>query len=289
MKLGAYADYDSRKVALAESALFTIWPNLEPWHDDLVLVGGLVPRYICGDTSTPRPLPRPVTLDADIGIALGASASGMSSIQFALLEKGFHKATSPEGLIRYEKEVGDYSVPVDFLTDAPPHTQGSATVDDIVASVVPGINRALATARTVRVTGADLAGDHQTATLRVCEVGPFLALKLRAFLHREQPKDAFDILYTLLHYARCPAAAFSAFAEEIRAENSACPDALLCLQRHFDSEASLGPSKAAQFFPGPVTPSESADIRFQRLQIQQEMVNAARLLKAGLSSPGGHR
>ena len=83
MKLGAYADYDSRKVALAESALFTIWPNLEPWHDDLVLVGGLVPRYICGDTSTPRPLPRPVTLDADIGIALGASASGMSSMRFS--------------------------------------------------------------------------------------------------------------------------------------------------------------------------------------------------------------
>jgi hypothetical protein len=30
-------------------------------------------------------------------------------------------------------------------------------------------------------------------------------------------------------------------------------------------------------------------IRFQRLQIQLEMVNAARLLKAGLSSPGGHQ
>ena len=30
-------------------------------------------------------------------------------------------------------------------------------------------------------------------------------------------------------------------------------------------------------------------IRFQRLQIQQEMVNAARLLKAGLSSTGGHQ
>ena len=169
MKLGAYADYDSRRVAFAESALFAIWPNLEPWYDDLVLVGGLVPRYICGDTSVPRPLPRPVTVDADIGIALGASAGGMSSLQFALLEKGFHKATSPEGLIRYEKKVDDYSVPVDFLTDAPPHTQGSATVDDIVASVLPGINRALATARTVRVTGTDLAGDHQMSVRTLIE------------------------------------------------------------------------------------------------------------------------
>jgi hypothetical protein len=286
MKLEAYADYDFRKVALVESVLFTIWPNLEPWHDDLVLVGGLVPCFICGDTSTPRPLPRPVTLDADIGIALGASGGGMSSLQFALLDKGFQKTISPEGLIRYEKKIGDYSVPVDFLTDAPPHTRGSATVDDIVASVLPGINRALATARSVKVAGADLAGNCQTATLRVCEIGPFLALKLRAFLYREQPKDAFDILYTLLHYDRGPTAAATAFAEEARAQNTACPDALLCLQRHFDSEASLGPSKAAQFFPGPVTRSESADLRFQRLQIQQEMVNAARLLKAGLSGKG---
>jgi hypothetical protein len=288
MKPGAYADYDSGKVALAESALFTIWPNLEPWYDDLVLVGGLVPRYICGDTSVPRLLPRPVTLDADIGIALGASAGGMSSLQFALLEKGFYKATSPEGLIRYEKKVGDYSVPVDFLTDAPPHTQGSATVDDIVASILPGINRALATARTLKVTGTDLAGNRQTATLRVCEVGPFLALKFRAFLHREQPKDAFDILYTLLHYDRGSTAAVAAFAEEIRPQNTAWPDALLCLQRHFESEASLGPSKAAQFFPGPAASSEPADLRFQRLQIQQEMLNAGRLLKAALPGGGGH-
>ena len=83
-----------------------------------MLVGGLVPRYICGDISAPRLLPRPVTIDADMGIALGASAGGMSILQFALLEKDFRKTTSPEGLIRYEKKIGDYSVPVDFLTDA---------------------------------------------------------------------------------------------------------------------------------------------------------------------------
>ena len=189
----------------------------------------------------------------------------------------------------YEKKVGDYSVPVDFLTDAPPHTQGTPTVDDIVASVLPGINRALLTARTMKVTASDLAGTSTTATLRVCEVGPFLALKLRAFLHRQQAKDAFDILYTLLHYDRGTAAALAAFAEELRAQNTVCPDALLCLQRHFDSEASLGPAKAAQFFPGPATPNEPADIRFQRLQIQQEMVNAAGLLIAGVSGHGGRQ
>jgi len=284
MKLGAYTEYDSQKVGLAECALFTIWPNLEAWHDDLVLVGGLVPRYICGDVSSARLLPRPVTLDADMGIALGASAGGMSSLQFAMLEKGFHKTTSPEGLIRYEKRIGDYSVPVDFLTESPPHTHGTAVVDDIVASVLPGIDRALKTARTVTVTGKDLADNPQIATVRVCEVGPFLAMKLRAFIQREEGKDAFDILYTLLHYDRGTAAAVAAFVEETRAGNAACPDALRCLEKHFQSEASLAPTKAARFFPGPVTPNEPAGIGFQRLQIQQEMVNAAGLLKAALAA-----
>jgi hypothetical protein len=284
MKLGTYAEYDSRKVGLAESALFSIWPNIEPWHADLVLVGGLVPRYICGDLSVPRALPRPVTLDADMGIALGASARGMSSMQFALIEKGFHKTTSPEGLIRYEKQIGDYSVPVDFLTEAPPNTRGSVIVDDIVASVLPGINRALRTARTVTITGQDLAGIRQTARVRVCEVGPFLAMKLRAFMQREEAKDVFDILYTLLHYDQGTAAAIAAFIEEIRAQNAACPDALRCLEKHFHSEVSLGPTKAGEFFPGPAAPNEPADLRFQRLQIQQEMVNAARRLKAALSA-----
>jgi len=284
MKLGSYTEYDSRKVGLAESALLTIWPNLEPWHEDLVLVGGLVPRYICGDVSAPRLLPRPVTIDADMGIALGASAGGMSSMQFALLEKDFHKTTSPEGLIRYQKKIGDYFVPIDFLTDAPPNTRGSVIVDDIVASVLPGINRALKTARTMTVTGLDLAGKPQTAVVRVCEVGPFLAMKLRAFFDREEGKDAFDILYALLHYDRGTNAAVAAFGEELRAGNPACPDALRCLEKHFNSETSLAPTKAAQFFPGPVKPNEPGDIRIQRLQIQQEMVNAAHLLKKAIPS-----
>jgi len=110
-------------------------------------------------------------------------------------------------------------------------------------------------------------------------------MKLRAFLHREAGKDAFDILYTLLHYDRGTAAAIDAFGAETRAENAACPDALRCLAKHFHSEASLGPTRAAEFFPGPVTSNEPADFRFQRLQIQQEMVNAARLLKAALPAP----
>ena len=60
-------------------------------------------------------------------------------------------------------------------------------------------------------------------------MGPFLALKLRAFADRQQPKDAFDILYTILHYDGGTDAAIVAFAEEVRLGNPACPDALRTL------------------------------------------------------------
>jgi len=122
MKHGVYSDYDPAQSGLAESALITLWPSLEPWYDDLVLVGGLVPRYICAHTSAPGSLPRPVTLDADLGIALAASAGGMASLRFALMDQGFQKSATAEGLIRYEKKTADCSIPVDFLTESPPHT-----------------------------------------------------------------------------------------------------------------------------------------------------------------------
>lgn len=283
MKYQIYREYDPSRVAVAESALFTIWPILEPWYDDVVVVGGLVPRFLCGDISASRPLPRPVTIDADVGIALGASAGGMSSLQFALKDAGFHRSTSPEGLIRYAKQVGDYNVPLDFLTEYPPNTKGTATVDDIVASILPGINRALATARQIKVAGVDLYGaTKENLPVRVCEAGPFLAMKLRAFADRQAPKDAFDILYTLLHYDQGTKAAVAAFAEEVRVGNPACTDAVSCLNRHFHDEQSSAPVRAASFVLGQAVPGEPRDIRTRRLQIQQDTVDAGALLRKAI-------
>jgi hypothetical protein len=52
----------------------------------------------------------------------------------------------------------------------------------------------------VSINVVDLQGAKQELTVRVCEAGPFLAMNFRGFAWRLAPKDAFDILYTLLHY-----------------------------------------------------------------------------------------
>ena len=46
-----YHDYDPRRIDLAESALLTIWGCLGDLHEHLVLVGGLVPKYLCGEAT----------------------------------------------------------------------------------------------------------------------------------------------------------------------------------------------------------------------------------------------
>jgi hypothetical protein len=45
-KHGTFADYPPRGLAAAESALLTIWPTLNRYHDELVLVGDLTVHYL---------------------------------------------------------------------------------------------------------------------------------------------------------------------------------------------------------------------------------------------------
>lgn len=276
MKYETFSAYDPRHTALAESAFLTLWSTLGQWHSELVLVGGLVPKYLCGDLTQNRDLPRPATLDVDLGIALAADSGQYGNLSWELQGQGFK--TSTKHPARLEKIVGDFPIYVDFLVEYPPRTSGTAQVEDITASIMPGVDRALATARNIEVTGIDLHGAQQRLHARVCEVGPFLALKLRAFCDRQQPKDAFDILYTLRHYDCGTSAAVIAFANEVCVGNPACPDALRSLKDHFADENAPGPVKASHFVLGQTQPSESEDTRFLRNRIRQDTVDAARLL-----------
>ncbi len=279
MKYETYTAYDPHSVGLAESAFLTVWSTLSQWHDSLVLIGGHVPKYLCGEHTQQRALPRPVTLDVDLGIALATDSGQYGNLLWELQGQGFKP--SPAHPSHFEKVIGGFTVPVDFLVEKPPRTSGTTQIEDITASILPGVERALATARRITVRGVDLHGARQELTARICEVGPFLVLKLRAFGDRQQPKDAFDILYTLRHYDGGKDAVIAAFTEEAKVGNPAYPDALHTLKKHFTSETAPGPVKASHFVLGDATLGESADSRFMRIRLRQDMFDAAaQLLKA---------
>ncbi len=151
MKYETYSEYDPHRSSLAESAFLSVWSGLGNWHDSLVLIGGLVPKYLCGDLSQSRVLPRPATLDVDLGIALATDSGQYSNLLWELSGQGFKPGLKHPA--RFEKVIQDVTVPVDFLVEKPPFTSGTTQVEDVTACIMPGVDRALATAREVEISG----------------------------------------------------------------------------------------------------------------------------------------
>lgn len=270
MKMDHYEDYSAEDTARSESALLTVWAVLHDLTEDLVLVGGLVPRYICRPAAEAL---QPVTMDVDLAVSLALS-SGMYDTTKTRLEKaGFDWKEN-----RFVKEIGKTKLYLDFLTDKPrEEAPDSAMVDDIPVSAVYGVDRALALYREVDVFGKDLYGGEVTEHIKVCEVGPFICLKLQAYHNRAQSKDVFDFVRAVRDYDQSPDAAVAAFRTE-SPRNLAFECALHTLKDRFADATSKGPVQYADFCAGSLMSNSAADTDFLRRQYANEAVDAARAL-----------
>ncbi|MBN9693757.1 MAG: hypothetical protein J0M24_26240 [Verrucomicrobia bacterium] len=245
-KFGSFNEYPKDSLASAEKALLTAWRSLERYHDDLVLVGGLAVHYLTKPTVAD--LPGAVTMDVDFGISLAASGDQYGTIKTDLAGLDF----KPEGN-RLVRKYDGLNLYLDFLTEDPPAVTGARMVDDVVASVIPGVNRALSCRRKVNVKGLDLYGAVQECNVAVADIGPMLVLKLNAFggpTGRRLPKDGYDVLLAVTGFVDGPAAAVEAFQAEAKAGNTGFDFAVKSLQRDFVDPGQDGPIRAAEFHPG---------------------------------------
>ncbi len=264
-KFGSFSEYPKDGLCSAEKVLLTAWRSLERYHDDLVLVGGLAVHYLTKPTVAG--LPGAVTMDVDFGISLAASGEQYGTIKSDLAGLGF----KPEGN-RLVCKRGALNIYLDFLTEEPPLLTGTRIVDDVVASVVPGMNRALSCRRMINVKGLDLYGAEQECKVAVADIGPMLVLKLNAFggpTGRRLPKDAYDILLAVTGFVDGPAAAIAAFQAEARTGNTGYEFAVKSLRRDFSDSRQDGPIRAAEFYPGT---SGNRDL------IREDVVTVGRLL-----------
>lgn len=264
-KLATFADYPKASLPAAEAALLTVWPSLERYHSELVLVGGLAVHLLTKRNVTD--LPGAVTMDVDFGIALAASGGQYGTIRSDMAGLGF----KAEGN-RLVRELGELKLYLDFLTEDPPSTTGIRMVDDVLASVIPGINRALACRRVIIVEGRDLYGGKQKCKVAVADIGPLLVLKLNAFggpTGRRLPKDAYDVLLAVTGFVDGPQAAIAGFRAEAQAANSGYGYALETLRRDFFAYDRDGPIRAAEFRAG------SAE---DRARVRQNVVTVGQFL-----------
>jgi predicted nucleotidyltransferase len=245
-KFGTFRDYPKESLPSAEAALLTAWKSLERYHDDLVLVGGLAVHYLTRRDL--EGLPDAVTMDVDFGITLAASGGQYGTIKSDLAGLGFVSKGN-----RLVRQFGNLGLYLDFLTEDPPAMTGSRTVDDVVATVVPGLNRALRCRRMVAVRGRDLYGAEQNCRIAVADIGPLLVLKINAFggpIGRRHPKDAYDILLAVTRFVDGPEAAVTGFRAEANADNTGYPSAIKALLADFSEPNQDGPIRAAEFHSG---------------------------------------
>jgi hypothetical protein len=267
-KFGQYEEYPERGLAKAKAALLTVWPTLSRYHDDLVLVGGLA--VDCLTKAQLGGYPVAVTIDADLGISIGAGGDMFGTISSDLAGLGFARDTVNAS--RYFRNVEGVKIYLDFLTEKQGSNSGSLQVDDIIASVIPGINRALASRQEIKVSGTDLYGADKEIAVHVAGIGPLIALKVNAFggpTGRRHPKDAFDLLLLVTSYIGGASEAIRGFHEEADMSNPAYERAMECLKRDFYTVTADGPLRAAEFLRGTVDDAE---------RICQDMVTVARRL-----------
>jgi hypothetical protein len=275
MKHDTFGKYLSYDLELPTQALLTTWDCLPDYRDDLVLVGGLAVRYL---TKPPAEgLPGPVTLDVDFGVSIAADGGAYPGIRENLSAHGFQWVKG-----RFTRQFPKLELHIDLLTDDDKSDKGTAAMDDnLQVSIFPGVNRALACNRKVKVTGKTLLGNQQTEEIKVAEVGPLLVLKLNAFggpSGRKAPKDAHDILYLAENYLGGTAAAIAGFQEERRIGNRGINHALKCLANFFSSPDAQGPVACAAFrLNNQHLEPQNADTS---LQIRQQCVTLAQQLLA---------
>lgn len=171
--------------------------------DDFVVIGGLNPEFLAPGA----PVPHQGTTDVDLLFALGFDELGRARdfawLDVALSSGGF---TSTNGW-RWDAQLGDALVRLEFLCDVWDHTADTATLPGsqlAVASKLAGPAAALVAPvlRDLRVPPAvrsEITGAPETVTLRFANLGGYLLAKAAAVQSRMLAKDKYDLMYVTLH------------------------------------------------------------------------------------------
>ena len=248
-----YSQYDEVTTARCERALVTFLGDIGPWGDRIYLAGGLAPRYIVGELPEGAHAHVGTTdIDVVIGLALGDATPET----YRTLENNLKKAKfQAENSFRWIRDVEGVKVQVEFLCETDQVEPGRIfkPKGEEVGSGLGAFN----------VRGAQLVtrdylekeieaerlddGGRSQVRVRVANVLPYTVLKIFAFQDRHENKDAYDLIFCLLHFGAGPG---EAAKHAIRSPIMGAPqvtEALALLRERFADMAQDGPIAYASF------------------------------------------
>ena len=266
-----------------ERALVTLIGDIGPWSERIVLVGGLVPRYIVGSLPLgAAPHVGSTDVDLVIGLAVEEAAETYETLQTNLKKSGFALS---EHSYRWSRTVDGTTVMVEFLGETDQVEAGriyrprQGTGSNFGAFNVRGAELARRDfiKATVEAERLDDGGLSQVK-FRVAGLLAYVVLKILAFQDRHRNKDAYDLVYTLLNYPQGgPSAAGRAAAVSRVREEQQVIDALQLLTERFISTDHDGPTAYSDFLAEPDDIDGNARLRNEAVAAVRQFLTAARL------------
>ncbi len=260
-------DYNREAVEAAHSVLLEILHVLGEYRDDIVLVGGWAPPFLCPSPETPH------TGSLDIDLALDhrkISEAGYRTMRQLLSARGYEQGAQPFIFYR-DVRVGDRQVRVEVdLLGAEYGGTGerhrTQKVHDLRVRKARGADLAFDSSVKATIEGTLPNGVADSATVRVASVVAFIVMKSIALDARLKEKDAWDIYYCLRNYPGGVEAVTEAFTRGI--QHGLVKDGLERLAKHFSSVNDVGPVSVTDFEM--ITDVEERDLirrdAFERVQ-----------------------
>lgn len=192
-------DSQSREAAIEHDLLTRIAAALEPYLGEIVLCGGWVPYLYWARIHDPIREPPLRTQDADFAVPRHLPVIGGQPIADCLLATGARTrlAGYGEGIVRFEIDHGDATVPIEFIT--PLVGDGRERQLEVQKGLriepLRYVDLLLERTEHVLLVG-DVAGVRKEATVRVPAPGMFVAQKiLTARRRRDRSRRGKDLAY----------------------------------------------------------------------------------------------
>lgn len=223
-------------------------------HEDLIVVGGLVPALLIDQDDLPEGAdPHPGTMDLDLGLQIAVlDGARYRAISKRLRDAGFEMDTNKEGnptRQRWKIAGSAGEAVVDFLI-APGDEEDEAgslkdLEEDFAAIITPGLELAFKDRELIRISGTTIKGERCEREMAVCGPGAFVVLKALAFGVRGLNKDAFDLFYVVRNYGSGTAEVAARLEPLLNSPDA--QQALETLERDFSDPEGIGPMRVAAF------------------------------------------
>lgn len=232
-----------------------------------------------------RPHVGTTDVDLVIGLAVGDEAPETYRTLQNNLEKAHFQQREPS--FRWSREVDGTKVLVEFLceTDAVGpgrifKPRGEHAGSKVGAFNVRGAQLVPLDFVEREIEGERLdGGGRSRVTVRVANLLPYAVLKILAFQDRHENKDAYDLVFTLLHYGAGPREAGEKASASPVVEHPRVREALALMEERFNGTAQDGPCSYATFLALPGHDEEAARLRMQAVMTVEEFL-------VGLRGPG---